>query len=92
MGHRHDLVLGEIARLRDPRMLLQIARRRHHDTADLADPHRHHRRIREVADAKRDVDALLDQVDRAVEQQELCRHRRVGVEERIEDRTQDHLA
>ena len=48
----------------DARMLLQIARRGHHDAADLADPHRHHRQIREMADAQRDVDALLDQIDR----------------------------
>ncbi|MGY3419788.1 hypothetical protein ACVWZW_000263 [Bradyrhizobium sp. F1.13.4] len=45
-----------------------------------------------MADAERDVDPLLDQIDGAIEQQEFCRHGRIGVEKRIEDRPQHHLA
>src|SRR3954447_14924276 len=44
-----------------------------------------------MADAERDVDPLLDQIDRAIEQQEFCRHGRIGIEKRIEDRPQHHL-
>src|SRR6266446_3872584 len=38
------------------------------------------------------IDAFIDQVYRPVEQQELCRHRRKGVEKVVQDRTQHLLA
>ena len=38
------------------------------------------------------IDALIDQVHRPVEQMEPRRHRRIGVEKGIQDRTQHLLA
>jgi hypothetical protein len=45
-----------------------------------------------MRDAQSDVDAFIDQVHRPVEQIELRRHRRIGVEKGIQDRTQHLLA
>jgi hypothetical protein len=39
-----------------------------------------------------DIDAFIDQVHRPVEQMEPRRHRRIGVEKIIQDRTQHLLA
>jgi hypothetical protein len=84
---RNDLVLGEIARLLDARILLEIARRSHHHPAHLPDPGCHHRRVGQFADAQRDVKAFVDQVHRPIEQQKARGHRRVSVQEGIEDRS-----
>src|SRR6516165_8898650 len=45
-----------------------------------------------MRDTQRDIDAFIDQVHKPVEQIEVRRHRRVGVEEVIEDRAQYPLA
>ena len=46
----------------------------------------------EIADAKRDVKTLIDQVHRPVEQQEPRRHGRVSIKKGVENRPQHHLA
>ena len=85
--HRNDLVLGQIARLLDARILLEITRRSHHHPAHLPDPGRDHRQVGQLADAERGIEAFVDQVHRPIEQQEARGHRRVGVQEGIEDRS-----
>ena len=92
MRHRDDLVLGQIARLRDARILLEVTRCGHHHPAHFADPARHHGGVGEIADAQRGVKTLIDQVHRPVEQQEPRRHGRVSVQEGVEDRPQHDLA
>ena len=92
MRHRDDLVLGQIARLLDARILLEVTRRGHHHPAHFADPARHHGRVGEMADAQRDVKTLIDQVHRPVEQQQPRRHGRVSIQEGVENRPQHHFA
>ena len=77
MGHGVDLMLGQIARLVDARILLEVMRRGYHYPAHFADPARHHRGVREIADAQRGVKPLIDQIYRSVQQQEARRHGRV---------------
>jgi len=92
MGHGNDLVFRQIGRLLDARMLLEVTRRSHHEPAHFADPGRYHRGIGEVRDAKRDVDAFVDQVDRPVEQQQPRRDGRACVQESVKDRPQHHFS
>src|SRR6202012_5611454 len=69
IGECHDLVSGQICGLFDSRMALEVARRSNHDAPDIAaKPDRDERRILQFADAQRNVDAFLDQVDGPVEQ------------------------
>jgi hypothetical protein len=68
MVHGDDLLLREIARLVDPRMFGEIGWRGSDDAADFTDPHGDHRRIRQMCDAQGDIDALVHQVHKPVEQ------------------------
>jgi hypothetical protein len=45
-----------------------------------------------MRNAQRDIDALIDQVHGPVDQIEPRRHRRIGVEKIVQDRTQYLLA
>ncbi len=91
MGHRDDLMLGQIAWLVDAWMSRQIPPCGHHHPAHFADPHRDHRRVLEVRDAERDVDTLVNQVDRPIEQMEPRGHCRVDIHEGIDDRPQQRF-
>jgi hypothetical protein len=65
---------------------LEIGRACHPQPPHLADRPRRQARIGERADAQGDVDALLDQVDVAVAQQQLDLDAVLGIEEAGDDR------
>ena len=92
MGHRDDPVLCQIGRFADDGMPRQISRRRRDHAANFADADRDEVRIGEMRDAERDVDALVDQIHRPVEQDEPRRHRLIFVHEGFEDRPQNIFA
>ena len=83
-------MLGEVGDVVDARMRRQVARRGDDDPRHLADAMRDQRRIGQVRDAKREVHAFVDQVDRAFEQVHAHVHGRVLLHEGVDDRTQ-HL-
>ena len=92
MGHRDDLVFGNICGLTDDRMPRQIVRRGGDDATNFAKPDRDEVGIRKMRDAQRDVDAFVDQVDRPVEQIEPHRYHRILVHEGVEHRPQNVFA
>ncbi len=92
MGHRDDLVFGQIRWLANDRMPLQIGRRCGDDATNFAKPDRNKIRVGEMRDAQREIDAFIDQVDRPVEQIESHRHHRMLVHEGVEHRPQDIFA
>lgn len=68
---------------RFPRLLhlQEIGACAEHDPAGFADPLTRHRRVIAHADAHADIDAFLDQVDRAVLENRIDRERRMGGQE-----------
>ena len=87
-----DLLVGEIAWLKDARMLGEIGWRGCDDAPDLTDPHGDHRGVRQMRNSQRGIDAFIDQVHKPVEHIEVHRHRRIGVEKVIQNRMQHLLA
>ena len=75
-GERDDSMLAEIRRRLRCAVLREIVRRCHHDPAHRTDAGRDRLAFRQRADPHRDVEPLLHQVDRPIEQVE--RHRHVG--------------
>ena len=92
MGHRNDLVFCKIGGLFDFRMRGQIARRCRHDTANLAQPDRHVCGISQMGNPQSDIDALIDEANRPVQQKQSDRNGRIGVHEGVQNRTQDVFA
>jgi hypothetical protein len=88
MLHGNHLVPAEVRWLRERRMALQVARGRNNHAARFADPGGDHRRVGELAHAKREVYALLDQIDLPLEEHEPHGYCRIGVHKRLDDRQQ----
>src|SRR5262249_11351308 len=81
MGHRNNLVLdnlvlGQVRRLLNWRMVPEIAWRGNHDAPHFANLGRNHRRVGEVSYSKCDVYALINQVDQPVDEQKPRGYRR----------------
>lgn len=85
-GRDRDAVLLEVGGGLRGAVAGEVAGSAADDPAHRADPERGEAGIGEVADADRDVDALLDEVHRPVDEQRAGGHRRVGVEVVGEDR------
>ena len=92
IGKCNDLVLGQITRLRNARMLRQVTRCSRHNPANFADPSRDQCRVGKVGYAERDVDAFINQVHRSIEQIKPRGHCRVSVHEGGKDRSQHHFS
>ncbi len=86
MGQSDDLVFGWIRRLLNAGVLPEVGWRSYHDSPHFADSRCDHGRVGEVAEAERNVDPLVDQVDHPVEEKKPRGHRRVSGQERIQDR------
>jgi hypothetical protein len=80
------LVMRQVGRGAGRAAALEIGRARHPQPAHMSDQPRRQRRIGQRADAQRNVDAFLDQVDVAVAQQQLDLHAVMGIEEARDDR------
>ena len=88
-----DLLLGQIGGLPDARVIGQIAGRSDHDAPDIAaEADGDERGVRQMADAQGDVDALIDQVDGPVQQEEANRNGRIEIEKIVDNRPQYLLA
>ncbi len=85
-GAEHGLVPGKFIGRPWHAVPLEIGRARHPQPTHMAHRPRRQRRIGKRTDARRHVDALLDQVDVAVVQQQLDLHARVGIEELRDER------
>ena len=62
MGHCDNPVAGQVPRLRNPRMPIQVMRCCRSRPTNLAYWDCNERRVGEVANAERDVDAFIDQI------------------------------
>jgi len=90
--HRNDLVFCEIGGLFDFRVRGQIARRCRYDTPNLAQPDRHVCGIRQMGNSQGNIDALVDQANWPIQQEQSDRNGRIGVYEGVQNRAQDVFA
>ena len=73
------------------RVIGEVAGRGDHDASDIAaEADGDERGVRQMGDAQRDIDALIDQVDGPVQQEEANRDGRIEIEKVVDDRPQ-HL-
>ncbi len=92
MGHCDDLVFRKISHFTDHRVSREISWGSRDNAANLAKADRDEARVREMRNAERHVDALIDQVHGPVEKIELHRHCLVFVHEGVDERSQDVFA
>jgi hypothetical protein len=76
----------QVARRLRNAVVAQISLACAHDAPHPADRNRHHRRILEVGDANPDIDAFLDQVHNAIEEQQVGADPRIAPDEIADDR------
>ena len=69
-------------------MAAQVLRVCTHDAAHSTHGDRHERRILEMGDPDSDIDALLDKVHDAIDEQHICADLRVAAQEIAENRSE----
>src|SRR5258705_7855346 len=92
MRHCDDLVFCEVGRFTDHRVPRKISWGCRDNAPNFAESDRDEARVREMRDAERNVDALIDQVYRPVEKIEPHRDSPVFVHEGVDHRSQDIFA
>ena len=80
-GESDGVMPGELARMSRHAVSGEISRARADDAADGAEPHCDQARIRQLPDAEREIDVLVDEIDHPVDQHHLHVDFTVGLQE-----------